>query len=122
MTAGENFLRRCKKANLLYEYEKDDALREAFFSALPACPETLRWDLYEEMEILVFGRETEARFEETLASVIDMLTGEYDREYSVLDDDEITAVYEAVNEYALELPDDLVFSVMQVAVERGLLG
>ena len=122
MTAGENFLRRCKKGNLVYEFEKDDKLREAFFSSLPSCPEPLRWDLYEEMEILVFGREKAGDLVETLASVIDMLTGEYDREYSVLDDDEITAVYEAVNEYALELPEDLVFSVMQVAVERGLLG
>jgi len=122
MTAGEDFLRRCKKAHLSYEYEKDDRFRETFFSCLPACPEPLCWDLYEEMEILVFGRKTRASLEDTLASVIDLMAGGYDPDHSVLDNDEITAVYEAVNEYALELPEDVVFSVMQVAVERGLLG
>lgn len=122
MTAGEDFLRRCRKANLSYEFEKDDSFREAFFASLPSCPESLCWDLYEEMEILVFGRSTQTGLEDTLASVIDLMNGEYDPKFSVLDDDEITAVYEAVNDYASELPEELVFSVMQVAVERGLLG
>ena len=122
MTAGEDFLRRCRRDRISYEFENDEKLQKLFFSCLPSCPETLCWDLYEEMEILVFGRETKAGFEETLASVIDLVTGEYNSEQSVLDDDEITAVYEAVNDYALDLPEDLVFTVMQVAVERGLMG
>lgn len=122
MTAGEDFLRRCGKARKGDDSQYGEQMIKAFFASLPFCPDNLLEDIREEMEALISGDSTDTGPEETLASVIDLMTGNYDPAVTTLNDEELTAVYEAVNEYAIDLPDDLVFQVMKAAVERGLLG
>ncbi|MBN2051625.1 MAG: hypothetical protein JW760_14335 [Spirochaetales bacterium] len=120
MTAGEDFLRRCEKARKGDPSGYRDGMRKAFFTSLPFCPEELLEDLLEELEDLSGSGEKE--LEEILSAVIDLMTGDKQGKETPLRDRELTAVYQGVNDYAQQLPEDLVFQVMRTAVERGLLG
>ena len=57
-----------------------------------------------------------------LAAVIDLAEDESEEGSPGLTDDELMYISEGVNDYALELSDDLIMNIMKTAVSRGLMG
>jgi hypothetical protein len=98
-----------------------DMVRTLFFQYVSELPEELRWDIFN----LLFGEpETEQSLEkaEHLSVVIDLFEGEYEEAHLKITDDELKYISEGVNDYALDLSDDILMNVMRAAVSRGLMG
>ena len=101
-----------------------EGIRNAFFAALPECPESLAWDLFnyfeERMSGMMDGKTDFLDAAKILADVIDLFEYNYDDERGELNDDDWRFVKESVSEAALELPDKLLTYVLGKVVDRGL--
>ena len=98
-------------------------LRKLLFDFLGEIPEDLRWDIFNlffpdtDDQALIDNKEAER-----LVEVIDLFEGEYDENELRLTDDELRYISEGVNDFALDLTDEILMNVMKAAVSRGLLG
>ncbi|HAK45668.1 MAG TPA: hypothetical protein DCO79_07090 [Spirochaeta sp.] len=98
-------------------------VRNLFFNFLGDVPEDLRWDIFN----LFFPEgaddaELSTSEAERLSSIIDLVEGEYEEDELKLTNDELKYISEGVNDFALDLSDDILMNVMQAAVARGLMG
>jgi len=122
MAYSDDYLRQLGRKTAKGEAAKPEMVRKLFFQYLTDIPEELCWDIFN-----YFIGESEpdkdlAKDEaEHLSVVIDLFEGEYDEKDLKLTDDELRYISEGVNDYALDISDEMLMNVMQAAVSRGLL-
>ncbi len=121
MAYSDDFIRKIRKLS-----EKDginkSSFRSVFFKFLNDVPEDLCWDIFN----LFFPDDTDETIDladaDKFAVIIDLFDGEYEENNIALSDEELKYITEGVNDYALELSDEVLMNVMKAAVARGLLG
>ena len=121
MAYSDDYLRQLDRRVLKNENVEKEPIRKLFFQYLPEVPEDLCWDIFN----LFFEDEDAGKIglqAKRLALVIDLVEGEYDEKTLELTDDELRYISEGVNDFALELSDEILMNVMKAAVYRGLLG
>ena len=122
MVYSDDFIRQVRKKSASGRIAVSVA-RKLFLNFLEAPPEDLRWDIF---NLFFPGTEDQVLIQtdsaERLSIVIDLFEGEYDENNLELSDDELKYISEGVNDYALEMTDDVLMNVMKAAVARGLLG
>ena len=102
---------------------KATEVRRLFFSYLENVPGELAWDVF---NLFFPDIEDNAEMNEDdaagLSAVIDLFEGEYEETELPFSDDQLKYISEGVNDFALELTDDVIMNVMKAAVARGLMG
>lgn len=122
MAYSDDFMRLIRKRAVAEKIEAG-ASRKILFDFLKYTPEDLRWDIFNlffpdiKDDVMITVKEAER-----LAIVVDLFEGEYEDDKSGLTDEELKSISEGVNEFALELSDDILMNVMRVVVAKGLLG
>ena len=100
-----------------------ETVRKILFDFLNYVPEDLRWDIFNlffpEIEDNAVVTVAEAQ---RLSLVVDLFEGEYEDDGTGLTDAELRTISEGVNDFALEMSDDVLMNVMKTVVARGLLG
>ncbi len=122
MAYSDDFIRQLRKRSEKSTI-KASTLRSMLFNNLEGVPEDLGWDIFnlffpDTGDDSMLNSETAER----LALVIDLFVGEYDENNIELTDEELEYISDGVNDYALELTDDILMNVMKAAVARGLMG
>ena len=122
MAYSDEFIRQIGKRSAENEI-KVDTLSNLFFDFMSEVPGDLRWDIFSmffpDLEAEAMVQTSQA---EKLAIVIDLFEGEYEEDNLALTNEEIQYISEGVNDFALNLSDDILMNVMKAAVARGLLG
>ncbi|MDC7124769.1 MAG: hypothetical protein PQJ46_04335 [Spirochaetales bacterium] len=122
MAYSDDFIRVLNKKAKKEEVSLSE-LRFLFFSFLKVLPEDLQWDIFNfyfdnlEDNDSIFMEKAEH-----LSVLIDLFEGEYDENKIDLTDEELEYISEGVNDYAMQLSDELIMNVMRAAVARGLMG
>ncbi|MDC7227420.1 MAG: hypothetical protein PQJ61_11715 [Spirochaetales bacterium] len=122
MAYSDDFYRQISKRaeKGLIELQK---VRGFLFDFLQDVPEDLRWDIF---SLFFPDAEDNTRVSVEDASgftaVIDLFEGEYEEDKLALTDEQLKYISEGVNDFALDLSDEVLMNVMQAAVSRGLLG
>ncbi len=127
MAYSDDFIRKIRKLSDKGSISKS-SFRSVFFKFLNGVPEDLCWDIFNRFfpdvddgidpDTAVIGLDDSDKF----AVIIDLFEGEYEESNIGLSDEELKYITEVVNDYALELSDEVLMNVMKAAVARGLLG
>lgn len=98
-------------------------VRNLFFDFLKEVPADLRWDIFNLFfPELPDDTELSSSDAQRLSVVIDLFEGDYEDDELRLTDEEVKYISEGVNDFALDLSDDILMNVMKAAVARGLMG
>ena len=121
MAYSDDYLRQLSRRTAKNGGTDVEMVRSLFFQFIADLPEELRWDIFS----LIFGEpqpDDVFKRAEYLSVVIDLFEGEYEEDNLALSDDELKAISEGVNDFALDLSDEMLMNVMKAAVSRKLLG
>ncbi len=125
MAYSDDFIRQAERGIKKEGRLEPEKLRAILFSFLDNIPADLCWDIYNR-----FGESVNTASEDRskadslltlLAAVVDLFEGEYDEKSGLIADEDLKYISEGVNDYALDMSDDILMNVMSVAVSRKLL-
>ena len=122
MAYSDDYIRQLRKKDSKGML-KAGTIRNVLFTYLNTVPEDLKWDIYS-----LFFPDTDddedisTEKAEEAAAVIDLLEGEYDDDNIALTDEQLGYISEGINDYAIEISDEVLMNVMKAAVSRGLMG
>lgn len=121
MAYSDDYLRQLSRRTAKGEALTSETVRKLFFQYISDLPEDLCWDIFSQF---ISESEEDIPMEkaEKLSVVIDLFEGEYEENDLKLTDDELKFISEGVNDFALDLSDDMLMNVMKAAVSRGLMG
>ena len=119
-----NQLKQIRKQQEDHSYDGlIEEVRKSFFYHLPFVPEDMLYDVFNYfLEKYTDARDVYADFDklsEKLLDVTDLLCSNYDDQAGSISNEELDYLKETVNDFSIELPEDVLFYVMKKAVERG---
>ncbi len=121
MAYSDDYLRQLSRKTAKGEILEVEAVQKLFFRYISDLPQDLCWDIFNYFIVEKDG-ELSTDKAERLSIVIDLIEGEYEENDLKLTDEELKFISEGVNDFALDISDDMLMNVMRAAVSRGLLG
>ncbi len=120
----QNRLKQIRKQKSDYSYDGlIEETRKSFFSHLEFLPEEMLYDIFSYfLEHNTFGQDTYSDFDRLslkLLDASDLFTGSYDASISSITEEDMGYIKDSVNDFAMDLDDEVLFYVMQKAVEKG---
>jgi hypothetical protein len=123
MAYSDEYLRQLDKRAAGREDIPVETIKDLFRGFVSDLPDVLCWDIFNLFfESSEPGVKVPTVRAERLYLVIDLLEGDYPEDDPSLTDAELNYISEGINDFALELPDELIMNVMKTAVARGLMG
>jgi hypothetical protein len=123
MAYSDEYLRQLDKKAAGRDAVPVETVKDLFRGFVSELPEVLCRDIF---SLFFDGDEPDVKVPavkaERLSLVIDLLEGDYPEDDPSLTDAELNYISEGINDFALELPDELIMNVMKTAVARGLMG
>ncbi|MBI9105955.1 MAG: hypothetical protein JEZ04_04370 [Spirochaetales bacterium] len=121
MAYSDDYLRQLSRQKAKGVAVEPEMVRTLFSRYVSDLPTELCWDI---LNYFLEGSDAGQVLEiaERLSVVIDLFEGEYDEDDLKLTDEELSFISESVNDFAINLTDDMLMNVMRAAVSRRLMG